>query len=223
MLAVAASLLSWSAAPAAAAALRVLPEPEIASAASTEKSETAVLAGGCFWGVQGVFQHVAGVTGAVSGYAGGDEQSAHYMIVGSGGTGHAEAVRITFDPGKISYEKILQIFFSVVHDPTQFNRQGPDTGRQYRSAVFPADAEQARVARAYLMQLDGAAVFAAPIATTIEPGKRFFPAEAYHQDFLERNPDHPYIVFNDLPKIAALKRLFPDLYREQAALVSPTR
>ncbi len=197
-----------------------LPEPEVSGDAAKPGSETAVLAGGCFWGVQGVFQHVAGVSSAVSGYAGGDEKSAHYTIVGSGSTGHAESVRITFDPATISYGKILQIFLSVVHDPTQLNRQGADTGRQYRSAIFPQDAEQARIARAYLMQLDGAAVFSAPIATTIEPGKRFYPAEAYHQDFLERNPDHPYIVYNDLPKLAALKRAFPEFYRENPALVS---
>ncbi len=202
---------------------RPLPEPKVAGVAPRAASETAVLAGGCFWGVQGVFQHVEGVTSAVSGYAGGDEKTAHYGTVGQGSTGHAEAVRITYDPAKLSYEKILQIFLSVVHDPTELDRQGPDTGRQYRSAIFPQDSEQARIARAYLMQLDGAAVFAAPIATTIEPGKRFFPAEAYHQDFLERNPDHPYIAFNDLPKIAALKRLFPEFYREQPALVSSTR
>ncbi len=223
LLAVAAGLCSWSAAPAVAASVRVLPEPQVAGATPTQKSETAVLAGGCFWGVQGVFQHVSGVTSAVAGYAGGDEKSAHYTMVGAGDTGHAEAVRITFDPSKIGYGKILQIFFSVVHDPTEFNRQGPDTGRQYRSALFPLDAEQARIASAYLIQLDDAAAFAAPIATTIEPGKSFFPAEAYHQDFLERNPDHAYIVYNDLPKIAALKRQFPGLYREKPALVSPAR
>jgi len=219
VLAVATSL-SWSAARAVAEEARALPEPEIAGEMPKAKSETAVLAGGCFWGVQGVFEHVAGVTGAVSGYAGGDEKTAHYTMVGRGDTGHAEAVRITFDPAKISYGKILQIFFSVVHDPTELDRQGPDTGRQYRSAIFPQGPEQARIARAYLTQLDGAAVFAAPIATTIEPSKSFFAAEAYHQDFLEKNPDHPYIVYNDLPKIAALKRQFPGLYREKPALVS---
>ena len=220
-LVLATGLFVGSAGPSLAVSARRLPEPAVAGEAPTgEKSETAVLAGGCFWGVQGVFQHVAGVKSAVSGYAGGDEKSAHYTIVGGGDTGHAEAVRITFDPAKISYGKILQIFFSVVHDPTQLNRQGPDSGRQYRSAIFPEGPRQTRVARAYLMQLDGAAVFAAPIATTIEPGKSFFPAEAYHQDFLEKNPDHPYIVFNDLPKLGALKRQFPELYREKPALVS---
>jgi peptide-methionine (S)-S-oxide reductase len=219
-LVIAAGFFARSAGCAFASAQRPLPEPEVAGEAPKPGSETAVLAGGCFWGVQGVFQHVAGVTSAVSGYAGGDEKSAHYTTVGQGDTGHAEAVRITFDPSKISYGKILQIFFSVVHDPTELNRQGPDTGRQYRSAVFPQGPEQARIARAYLTQLDGAAVFRAPMATTIEPGKSFFPAEAYHQDFLEKNPDHPYIVYNDLPKIAALKRQFPELYREKPALVS---
>ena len=222
-LALAMGLIAGSARSAFAESSRPLPEPEVAGEARKPGSETAVLAGGCFWGVQGVFQHVTGVTSAVSGYAGGDEKTAHYAIVGSGSTGHAEAVRITFDPAKISYGKILQIFFSVVHDPTELNRQGPDSGRQYRSAIFPQGLEQARIARAYLLQLDGAAVFSAPIATTIEPGKSFFPAEAYHQDFLERNPDHPYIVYNDLPKLAALKRQFPELYREKPALVSPTR
>jgi len=218
---VVATFFAGSAGSAFARDARALPEPEVAAEAPQKGgSETAVLAGGCFWGVQGVFQHVAGVTSAVSGYAGGDEKTAHYTVVGRGDTGHAEAVRITFDPAKISYGKILQIFFSVAHDPTELNRQGPDTGRQYRSAVFPQGPDQARVARAYLMQLDSAAVFAAPIATTIEPGKSFFPAEAYHQDFLEKNPDHPYIVYNDLPKLAALKRQFPELYREKPALVS---
>jgi peptide-methionine (S)-S-oxide reductase len=219
-LVIATGLFAGSAARAVDERPRALPEPEVLGETPREKSETAVLAGGCFWGVQGVFQHVAGVTSAVSGYAGGDERTAHYTIVGKGDTGHAESVRITYDPMKISYGKILQIFFSVVHDPTELNRQGPDVGSQYRSAVFPQGAEQARVARAYLVQLDGAAVFSAPIATTIESGKSFFPAEAYHQDFLEKNPDHPYIVFNDLPKIAALKRQFPELYREKPALVS---
>ena len=219
-LALATGLFLAGAGRASAESARRLPEPEAAGEPAKPGSETAVLAGGCFWGVQGVFQHVAGVTSAVSGYAGGDEKSAHYTTVGSGSTGHAESVRITFDPAKISYGKILQIFLSVVHDPTQLDRQGPDTGRQYRSAIFPQDPEQARIARTYLMQLDGAAVFSAPIATTIETAKSFYPAEPYHQDFLEKNPDHPYIVYNDLPKLAALKRVFPELYREKPALVS---
>ena len=188
-------------------------------AASAPASETAVLAGGCFWGVQGVFQHVKGVTNAVSGYAGGEAGSAHYDMVGMGNTGHAESVRITFDPKQISYGRILQIYFSVVHDPTELNRQGPDVGMQYRSTIFPSSPEQARIAKAYIAQLDGAKVFSRKIATTVEPLKAFYPAEAYHQDFMTRNPDHPYISYNDLPKVDNLKRVFPDRYRVKPVLV----
>jgi peptide-methionine (S)-S-oxide reductase len=183
-------------------------------------SEVAVLAGGCFWGMQGVFQHVAGVTGAVSGYAGGVKETAAYESVETGRTGHAESVQITFDPRRISYGRILQIYFAVAHDPTELDRQGPDVGRQYRSAIFPTSAEQAATAKAYIDQLDTAHVFAAPIATRIEPDRSFYPAEAYHQDFLTLHPNYPYIVFNDLPKIESLKRLFPDLYRTEPALVA---
>ncbi len=190
-----------------------------AAAASPGATATAVVAGGCFWGVQGVFQHVKGVTNAVSGYAGGDEKSANYNIVSSGSTGHAEAVRITYDPKQISYGRILQIYFSVAHNPTELNRQGPDHGTQYRSAIFPENAEQARVAKAYIDQLGKAKSFGAPIVTTIEMQKRFFPAEAYHQDYLTRNPSEPYIVYNDLPKIDELKRVFPAVYRAAPALV----
>ena len=186
--------------------------------ATTATEETAVLAGGCFWGVQGVFEHLKGVTRAVSGYAGGAATTAHYEIVGSGRTGHAESVRVTFDPRVVSYAQILQVFFSVAHDPTQLNRQGPDTGTQYRSTIFPRDDVQARVATDYIEQLNRSHVFKAPIVTTLERDKSFFPAEAYHQDFLERNPQYPYIVYNDLPKVAGLKRLFPDGYRAQAVL-----
>ena len=168
-----------------------------------------MLAGGCFWGVQGVFQHVEGVTNAVSGYAGGEERRPSYRVVGTGPTGHAESVAVTFDPREISYGRILQIFFSVAHDPTQLNRQGPDVGTQYRSAIFPQSAAQAKIAAAYIAQLDAAQVFDAAIVTRIEPGGAFYPAEDYHQDFLTLNPTHPYIVYNDLPKIANLKRLFP--------------
>jgi peptide-methionine (S)-S-oxide reductase len=196
-------------------------QPAPGAAAGT--SETAVLAGGCFWGVQGVFQHVSGVTRAVSGYAGGEQKTAHYETVGGGGTGHAESVQITFDPSKISYGRILQIYFSVAHDPTQRNRQGPDVGTQYRSAIFPANAEQASVAKAYIGQLNRARVFNAAIVTKIEPDRPFFAAEDYHQDFLTKHPDHPYIVYNDLPKIDDLKRLFPDAYRADPALVDATR
>jgi peptide-methionine (S)-S-oxide reductase len=191
-----------------------------AAAPVSAKSEVAVLAGGCFWGVQGVYQHVKGVTSAVSGYAGGAKTTAVYEMVGSGATGHAESVQVTFDPSQITYAQILQIYFSVAHDPTELNRQGPDSGTQYRSAIFPTSAGQAAVAHAYIAQLDGAHVFNAAIATKVEPDKSFYPAEEYHQDFLSRNPTYPYIVINDLPKIGQLKRLFPDLYRDDAVLVS---
>ena len=187
----------------AAGEARGIPAPVIDEAAGAASSETAVLAGGCFWGVQGVYQHVGGVMSAVSGYAGGEKQMAHHHTVANGTTGHAESVRITFDPRKISYGRILQIYFSVAHDPTELNRQGPDTGAQYRSAIFPANAEQARVAEAYIAQLNKARVFDGAIVTKIEPNKAFYPAEAYHQDFLVQHPNHPYIVLNDLPKIAS--------------------
>jgi peptide-methionine (S)-S-oxide reductase len=183
-------------------------------------SETAVLAGGCFWGVQGVFQHVKGVTNAVSGYAGGAAETAHYRVVGSGRTGHAEAVAVTFDPAEISYGEILRIYFSVAHDPTELNRQGPDVGTQYRSTIFPRDEAQAKVAAAYIDQLDAAGIYRGPIATTIEPGRAFYPAEDYHQDYLTLNPTAPYIVYNDLPKLASLERLFPGVWREDPVLVS---
>jgi len=183
-------------------------------------SEVAVLAGGCFWGIQGVFQHVDGVTGAVSGYAGGAAEAARYETVSTGTTGHAESVRITFDPRRISYGRILQIFFSVAHDPTELDRQGPDTGTQYRSAIFPANPQQARIAEAYIAQLSQAHVFAAPIVTRIEPGRNFYLAEDYHQDFLARNPNYLYIMVYDLPKLENLKRLFPDLYRAAPVLVA---
>jgi peptide-methionine (S)-S-oxide reductase len=179
----------------------------------------AVFAGGCFWGVQGVFQHVKGVTKAVSGYAGGDKGSAEYETVSLGSTGHAEAVQITYDPQQVTYGQLLQVFFAVAHDPTELNRQGPDTGTQYRSAIFPTGDEQASVAKAYIAQLDQAHVFQRPIVTRIEPGRTFYPAEDYHQDFLTRHPTYPYIVINDLPKIDDLKRLLPDLYRTDAVLV----
>lgn len=199
-----------------------IPAPAADQAAGTGTA-TAVFAGGCFWGVQGVFQHVEGVSNAVSGYAGGAEKDAEYNLVGMGTTGHAEAVKITYDPGKISYGKLMQVFFSVAHDPTQLNRQGPDWGPQYRTTIFPENDEQATLAAAYIAQLDGAKVFERPIVTTIEPGHAFYPAEAYHQDFLTLNPDYPYIVYNDLPKIAKLKEIFPELYRDDPALVSEAK
>jgi len=182
-----------------------------------------VLAGGCFWGVQGVFQHVKGVQRVLAGYSGGDQTTATYEEVSTGATGHAESVEITFDPSQISYGEILRIFFSVAHDPTELNRQGPDVGTQYRSAIFFSDASQQQIAQAYVAQLDRSGIFARPIATRLDPLKGFFPAEAYHQDFLVRNPTYPYIVFNDLPKIASLKQLFPDEYRERPVTVAATQ
>jgi peptide-methionine (S)-S-oxide reductase len=198
---------------------RSIPAPSLDETPGHATSEVAVLAGGCFWGVQGVFQHVKGVTGALSGYAGGQKETAHYEMVGSGATGHAESVQVTFDPRQITYGRVLQVFFSVAHDPTELNRQGPDVGTQYRSAIFPVNAEQQKLASAYIAQLNHARVFNAPIVTTIEMDRPFFPAEAYHQDFLTRNPTYPYIAINDLPKIDDLKRLFPGLYRQTPALV----
>lgn len=212
----------WWSAPQAEKA-RVVPPPSVDASASQATSEVAVLAGGCFWGVQGVFQHVKGVTGAVSGYAGGEKSTAQYETIGGGDTGHAESVKVTFDPRQISYGRVLQIFFSVAHDPTQLNRQGPDVGTQYRSAIFPTSAEQARVANAYIAQVNDARVFDASVVTRVEMDRPFYEAEGYHQDFLTRNPNHPYIVINDLPKIGDLKRLFPDRYRTAPVLVGRAR
>jgi peptide-methionine (S)-S-oxide reductase len=199
---------------------RPVPAPATDEPASGATTETAVLAGGCFWGVQGVYQHVKGVTSAVSGYAGGQADTAHYEDVSTGTTGHAESVKITFDPRRISYGKILQIYFSAVHDPTQLNYQGPDHGTQYRSAIFPANDAQAKVAEAYKAQLDAAHAFSRPVVTKVEPQASFYPAEAHHQDFLARNPDYPYIAYNDIPKVEALKRLYPDAYRDEPVLVA---
>jgi peptide-methionine (S)-S-oxide reductase len=206
--------------PSIAAEGRAIPGPASDETSSQASSEVAVLAGGCFWGVQGVFQHVAGVINAVSGYAGGEQKTAKYETVSMGTTRHAEAVQVTFDPRRISYGRILQIYFSVAHNPTELNRQGPDVGTQYRSAIFPTSAEQERVAKAYIAQLDKARVFDGAIVTKIEAGQPFYPAEAYHQDFLTRNPNYPYIVINDLPKIEELKRLLPDLYRAKPVLTT---
>ena len=209
--------------PVAADGAHALPAPAIDVPPGQATSAVTVLAGGCFWGVQGVFQHVKGVTSAVSGYAGGDKKTAEYETVSTGRTGHAESVQVTFDPRQISYGRLLQIFFSVVHDPTELNRQGPDTGTQYRSAIFPTNAEQADVAKAYIAQLDQAHAFKKAIVTRIEPDRTFYPAEAYHQDFLTRNPTYPYIVINDLPKVDDLKHVFPDLYRASPVLVAGMR
>ena len=203
---------------------RAIPSPVVDEpAAAAAAVEVAVLAGGCFWGVQGVFQHVDGVTSAVSGYAGGAKDTADYEKVSTGTTGHAESVRITFDPRRISYGRLLQIYFAVAHDPTELNRQGPDRGTQYRSAIFPTNSEQARIAEAYITQLNRAHSFPATIATKIEPNRQFVAAEDYHQDYLTQHPSQPYIAINDLPKIDELKRLFPDLYREAPVLVAAAR
>ncbi|MBV9824219.1 MAG: peptide-methionine (S)-S-oxide reductase MsrA [Alphaproteobacteria bacterium] len=182
--------------------------------------EVAVLAGGCFWGVQGVFQHVDGVESAVSGYAGGARDTANYETVSTGSTGHAESVRITFDPRRISYGRILQIYFSVAHDPTELNRQGPDTGTQYRSAVFPMTPQQAQIATAYIAQLNQTHIFPSPIVTRIEPDRPFYPAEAYHQNYLTLHPNQPYIAINDMPKVAALRQLFANQYRDTPTMVA---
>jgi len=189
----------------------------------TNGSQVVVLAGGCFWGVQGVFQHVKGVIDATSGYAGGSATTAHYEMVESGTTGHAETVRVTFDPKTVSYGKLLQIYFSVAHDPTQVDRQGPDTGPEYRSDIFPQTGEQATIATGYIEQVDTDKVFNAKIATTIEPDTSFYRAEEYHQNYMANNSAQPYIVFNEQPKIANLKRVFPQLYRGNPVLVAEHR
>jgi peptide-methionine (S)-S-oxide reductase len=200
----------------------IIPPPAI-DAQTANGIQTAVLAGGCFWGVQGVFQHTAGVVNAVSGYSGGSKMNADYHLVSTGTTGHAESVEIKFDPKKISYGKILQIFFSVAHDPTQLNRQGPDSGTQYRSAIFTTSDEQAKVAEAYIAQLNAAGVYKKPIVTKVSPLQAFFAAEAYHQDYLTLHPDQPYIHYNDLPKVENLKKIFADNYSEKPVLVSSNK
>src|SRR5689334_1674010 len=197
----------------------IIPAPTV-DAKDADGIQTAVLAGGCFWGVQGVFQHTAGVINAVSGYSGGSKATADYNMVSSGSTGHAEAVEIKYDPKKISYGTILQIFFSVVHDPTQLNRQGPDVGTQYRSAIFTANDEQKKVAEAYIAQLNAAKVYKKPIVTKISALDAFFPAEAYHQDYLTLHPNQPYIAYNDIPKVENLKKIFAENYVEKPTLVS---
>jgi len=190
-----------------------LPDPVVDAAKTTDKrTATAVFAGGCFWGVEAVFKHVKGVTSAVSGYAGGGAKTAHYEMVGTGLTGHAESVEVTYDPSQISYGQLLRVFLSVAHDPTQLNRQGPDVGTQYRSAIFYADPDQKRIAQAYIDQLSNAKVFAQPIVTQLTPLNGFYRAEDYHQDYLARHPDSMYIVVNDLPKLNHLRQEFPQFY-----------
>jgi peptide-methionine (S)-S-oxide reductase len=194
-----------------------------AAADSADAAGPAVLAGGCFWGMQGMFEHVKGVTKVVAGYSGGEASTAHYEMVGTETTGHAESVEITFDPKQITYGQLLQLYFSVAHDPTELDRQGPDSGPSYRSEIFFANPAQERIARAYVAQLTNARVFRSPIATKIEALKGFYPAEGYHQDYLIYHPNQPYIMFNDLPKISALKRVYPQLYRDKPVMVTASR
>jgi peptide-methionine (S)-S-oxide reductase len=199
----------------AAEGVRGLPDPSADTPLAAKKGkQTAVVAGGCFWGVQAVFQHVKGVKEATSGYSGGTGNTAEYDKVGTGETGHAESVKIVFDPAQISYGQLLKVFFSVVHDPTQLNRQGPDTGSQYRSVIFYANEEQKHVAEAYISQLAQAKLFPGPIVTQVVPLKAFYPAEAYHQDYATLHPDNPYIARNDAPKVENLRAQFPNLYKK---------
>jgi peptide-methionine (S)-S-oxide reductase len=194
-------------------ATMALPAPAVdAPRSSGAGQQTAVLAGGCFWGIQAVFQHVKGVISATSGYSGGSPKKAEYETVSMGGTGHAESVQVVYDPSQITYGELLRIFFSVAHDPTQLNRQGPDEGTQYRSAIFYANEEQKRIADAYIAQLDQAKVFSRPIVTQVVPLQGFYRAEAYHQNYAALHPNQPYIVFNDAPKVAHLRQAFPDFY-----------
>ncbi|MEQ6888414.1 peptide-methionine (S)-S-oxide reductase MsrA [Halomonas sp. CS7] len=213
---------AWAPFAHAASSAVTLPPPSttgpIPTGPTSDALQSAVLAGGCFWGIEAVYQHLDGVTEVVSGYSGGEAATADYRLVSAGRTEHAEAVRITYDPRQVSYARLLQVFFSVAHDPTQLNRQGPDRGRQYRSSIFYADETQQRVAEAYIDQLDAAGVFDRPIVTRLDPLNAFYPAEDYHQDYAYHHPNQPYIVFNDLPKVANLKRRFPGDYRDTPVL-----
>ena len=223
MAALLAGLVGAPAPAAAAESAVVIPAPVLDSPKAAGPLQTAVLAGGCFWGVQGVYEHVRGVRKVLSGYSGGDKATADYEAVSRGETGHAESVEIRFDPKEISYGELLRIYFSVVHDPTQRDRQGPDSGTQYRSSIFYASKSQKEIAQAYIAQLERAKVFGRPIVTRVDPLRGFYAAEDYHQDFLQRNPDHPYIVINDLPKIENLRRVFPASYREVPITVTGSR
>jgi peptide-methionine (S)-S-oxide reductase len=216
--------LLWpiAARPATEEAVRI-PPPAQDMPSSGQSAQKAIFAGGCFWGIQGVFQHVKGVQRAVSGYSGGTAATASYEQVSSGRTGHAEAVEVTFDPAQVSYGTLLQIFFSVAHDPTQLNRQGPDVGTQYCSAIFATSPAQLQVAQAYIAQLDATRLFGKPIVTRLLEAPGFFPAELYHQDFMVEHPQHPYIAINDLPKVEQLKRLFPEHFRREPVLVKSAR
>jgi len=217
------AVTAFVAAPLRAAEDAVIIAAPAADLQASDGIQTAVIAGGCFWGVQGVFQHTAGLLNAVSGYAGGSKSTADYNMVSTGTTGHAESVQIKYDPKQISYGKILQIFFSVAHDPTQLNRQGPDSGTQYRSAIFTTSAEQKKVADAYIAQLNAAKVYKKPIVTKVGPLEAFYPAEAYHQDYLTLHPNQPYIAYNDLPKVENLKKIFAQNYIEKPTLVGDAK
>jgi peptide-methionine (S)-S-oxide reductase len=217
------AIAAFAIAPSRAAEDAVVIPPPTVDASPSNGLQTAVIAGGCFWGVQGVFQHTAGVVNAVSGYAGGSKATADYNTVSTGSTGHAESVQIKYDPNKISYGKILQIFFSVAHDPTQLNRQGPDSGTQYRSAIFTTSDEQKKVADAYIAQLNAAKVYGKPIVTKVGALQGFYPAEAYHQDYLTLHPNQPYIAYNDIPKVENLKKMFAENYLEKPTLVSEAK
>jgi len=196
-----------------------IPAPLVDNPKAAGPLQTAVLAGGCFWGVQGVFEHVRGIKKVLAGYSGGEKSTAQYEVVSSGRTGHAESVQIVFDPKEVSYGELLRVYFSVAHDPTELNRQGPDRGTQYRSNIFYSDESQKKIAQAYIAQLDRAKIFSRPIATRVDPLKGFYPAEDYHQDFLIKNPQWPYVVVNDIPKIQNLKKVFPVYYRGQPVTV----
>ena len=199
-----------------AAGAASLPNPSVdAPLAKSHGQQTAVVAGGCFWGIQAVFQHVKGVIDATSGYSGGEAATAEYEVVSSGQTGHAESVKITYDPAQISYGQLLKVFFSVAHDPTQLNRQGPDEGTQYRSVIFYADSQQQYIAQSYIAQLQQAKAFPRPIVTQVVPLKGFYPAEAYHQNYATLHPDNPYIAYNDAPKVEHLRQQFPGLYKDK--------
>ncbi len=210
-------VLAWAAAKSndgRANAKAAFPKPVVdAPLASSKSQETTVLAGGCFWGIQAVFQHLKGVVSSTSGYSGGAAKTAHYEDVSTGSTGHAESVRVVFDPSQISYGQILMIFFSVGHNPTELNRQGPDSGTQYRSSIFYSSDEQKKIAEAYIAQLTDAKTYSQPIVTRVVPLQAFYPAEAYHQDYLKHHTYEPYIMMNDLPKLTSLKKEYPDLYR----------
>ncbi len=210
----------WSAQGPAAATAISLPDPVVDQQIASDEPQVAVLAGGCFWGVQAVFQHTKGVQLALSGYSGGMKTNPSYEEVTTGRTGHAESVQIKYNPREISYGQILKIFFSVVHDPTQLNRQGPDVGTHYRSAIFYANDEQKKIAEAYIAQLGQAGIFKSPIVTKVGPLVAFYPAEAYHQDYAIKHPTQPYIAIHDLPKVDNLKRLFPNMYRSNPVTVA---